>query len=80
MARLERDREAGLVSLLSPTSLVERAFEKLAHTDATAMIAYEDRDRDFHAQLRAFHYPLMFPEVEYDPALLEGLPQYDPAG
>lgn len=80
MARLERDREAGLVSLLSPTSLVERAFEKLARTDATAMIAYEDRVRDFHAQLRAFHYPLMFPEVEYDPALLEGLPQYDPAG
>ena len=78
-ARLERDREAGLVSLLSPTSFVERAFEKLARTDATAMVAYEDRIRDFHGGLRQFHYPLMFPEIEYDAAQLEDLPQYAPS-
>lgn len=78
-ARLERDREAGLVSLLSPTSFVERAFEKLARTDATAMVGYEDRIRNFHEDLRLFHYPLMFSGVEYDAAKLEDLPQYDPS-
>ncbi|MBX7483826.1 DUF3526 domain-containing protein [Qipengyuania qiaonensis] len=78
-ARLERDRDAGLVSLLSPTSFVERAFEKLARTDAMAMVAYEDRIRDFHEDLRRFHYALIFPKVEYDAARLEDLPQYDPS-
>jgi ABC-2 type transport system permease protein len=77
-ARLARDEQAGIAALLSPTSFVERAFEKLAGTDARAMIAYEDNVRDFHAQLRAFHYPLMFPEKPYDPELLKKLPVYSP--
>jgi len=77
-ARLERDRQAGIASLLSPASFVERAFEKLAGTDAASMIAYEDAVRDFHADLRAFHYPLMFPEEPYDEGLLSGLPEYNP--
>ncbi len=77
-ARLARDRQAGLVSYLSPASFVERGFERLAGTDAASMIAYEDNVRNFHAGLRAFHYPLMFPEVPYDAALLNDLPIYDP--
>lgn len=79
-ARLERDRAAGVLSLLSPTSFVERSFEKLAQTDATAIIAYEDNVREFHKELRQFHYPLLFPEVEFDAARLDDLPRYDPAG
>ena len=76
--RLSRDRQAGLVALLSPTSFVERTFEKLSKTDAASMIAYEDAVREFHAELRAFHYPLMFPEKPYDAELLSGLPDYKP--
>lgn len=76
-ARIERDREAGLVSLLSPTSFVERSLEKLARTDASPMVAYEDRVRDFHEELRQFHYPLLFREVEYDADRLRDLPRYD---
>ncbi len=76
--RMSRDRQAGLVSLLSPTSFVERSFEKLAGTDAASMISYEDAVRGFHAELRAFHYPLMFPEEPYDGELLSGLPSYTP--
>ncbi|MEM8825728.1 MAG: DUF3526 domain-containing protein [Pseudomonadota bacterium] len=79
-ARLRRDRQAGFLSLLSPTALVERSLERLAGTDAASMIAYEDEVRDFHADLRAFHYPLLFPEVDYDPALLANLPTYEPVG
>jgi len=78
-ARLERDRQAGLAAFLSPTSFVERAFEKLARTDALSMIAYEDAVRNFHRELRAFHYPLMFPDKPYDEELLSGLPIYKPS-
>jgi len=78
-ARIARDRQAGMAAFLSPTSFVERAFEKLAGTDAGSMVGYEDAVRDYHKQLRSFYYPLMFPEKEYDPQLLEELPAYMPS-
>lgn len=78
-ARLARDRVAGLAAFLSPSALVERYFEHLAGTDAAAMIAYEDAVRAYHAQLRAFHYPLLFRDEPYDPAVLGGLPAYEAA-
>jgi len=77
-ARLARDREAGLASFLSPTSFVERSFEKLAGTDAASMIAYENAVRDFHKQLRAFHYPYLFPDEPYDSEKLKDLPRFEP--
>lgn len=77
-ARLERDRQAGLAAMISPTSYVERAFENLAGTDTAAMIAYEAAVRDFHRRLKAFYYPLMFPEKSFDPDLFNDLPRYDP--
>ena len=78
-ARVARDRQAGFASLLSPTSLVERAFEKLAGTDAGAMIAYEDRVREYHGDLRAFYYPLMFLDEPFDAQRLNDLPVYSPS-
>jgi ABC-2 type transport system permease protein len=78
-ARLARDRAAGLAAFLSPSALVERYFEHLAGTDAAAMIAYEDAVRAYHAQLRAFYYPLLFRDEPYDPVVLGGLPAYEAA-
>lgn len=77
--RLARDRAAGVAAFLSPTALVERGFERLAHTDMRAMIAYEDQVRAFHAELRAFHYPLFFRDPPYDPAMFDDLPRYEAA-
>jgi ABC-2 type transport system permease protein len=77
--RLARDRAAGLAAFLSPTALVERGFERLAGTDTRAMIAYEDRVRAFHSELRAFHYPLFFRDPPYDPAVFAQLPRYSAA-
>jgi ABC-2 type transport system permease protein len=77
--RLARDRAAGWAALLSPTAFVERGLERLAGTDTAAMIAYEERVRAFHAELRAFHYPLLFRDPLYDPAVLDRLPRYQPA-
>ncbi len=77
-ARIARDRQASLAAFLSPTSMVERSFEKLADTDALSMIAYEDEVRAFHADLRAFHYPLLFPNAPFDRELLNDLPAFTP--
>ena len=77
--RLARDAAAGRAALFSPASLVERYFQHLAGTDAAAMIAYEDEVRAYHARLRAFHYPLLFRDPPYDPALLEMAPAFTPA-
>lgn len=79
-ARLARDRQAELMAFLSPTSFVERKFERLAGTDAGSMIAYEDAVRAFHAELRAFHYPMMFREDPFELKVLDELPRFDPAG
>ncbi len=76
--RLARDRWAGVAAFLSPTAVVERGFERLAGTDARAMIAYEDSVRAFHADLRAFHYPLFFRDPPYDPTVFRDLPRYQP--
>jgi ABC-2 type transport system permease protein len=77
-ARLARDTQADLAAWASPTSLVERAIEKLAGTDARSMISYEDQVRDYHGELRAFYYPLMFPEEPYEEELLKALPTFTP--
>jgi ABC-2 type transport system permease protein len=77
-ARIERDHKAWLAAIVSPTSLVERSFEKLAGTDTISTIRYEDNVREYHAQLRAFHYLLLFPELPYDGTKLDDLPVYKP--
>lgn len=76
--RMARDRAAGMAAFLFPTSLVERGFERLANTDTAAMIAYEDMVRAYHSDLRAFHYPMLFRDPPYDPAVFAALPRYEP--
>lgn len=75
--RIARDRAAGIAAFLSPATLVERGFERLADTDTAAMIGYEDAVRAYHAQLRAFHYPQLFRDPPYDPAVFSELPHYE---
>lgn len=76
--RVARDQAAGIAALVSPTSVVERGFERLAGTDMSGMIAYEDAVRAYHAELRAFHYPMLFRDPPYDPAVFARLPGYTP--
>jgi ABC-2 type transport system permease protein len=76
--RIARDGAARIAAFLSPASLVERGFERLAGTDTAAMIAYEDAVRAYHADLRGFHYPLLFRDPPYDPAVFAQLPRYVP--
>ena len=74
--RLERDRLAGLFAIVAPPALLERLLQQLAGTDTRSVLAYEDRVRNFHAELRAFYYPGLFGEDSFDPALQTNLPEF----
>jgi len=56
-SRQKRDELTSRLSFISPASLMQRRFEKLAKTDAKASFAYETRVRNFHKALREWHYP-----------------------
>lgn len=76
--RLQRERMATWIALLSPPSLLERLLQGLAGTDMQAAIAYEDSVRAFHAELRGFYYPKLFRHVPFDPSALKDIPEYCP--
>jgi len=76
VGRLERDRLAGMFSLLAPPILLERSLQALAKTNFSAAIAYEDRVRDFHKELRDFYYQKMFRKEAFDNKLLKYLPVF----
>jgi ABC-2 type transport system permease protein len=75
-----RDEIAYWSSLVSPATLLQRTMEHLADTDMRAALAYEQSVRDFHANLRAWHYPKMFESEGFDAdqALL-AVPVFEPA-
>lgn len=77
--RLERDRLASRLAWLAPPALMERALQALARTDLRTALAYEARVRAFHAELRHFHYPLLFGERPFDAADTDAIPQFKPA-
>ena len=74
--RLERDRMAGLLAFAAPPALLERLLQKLAATDVSSALTYEDQVRSFHSELRAFYYPGFFGDEPFDPNRLADLPQF----
>lgn len=77
-AIIQKDKAAGLVAYLSPPVLSQRLMNKLAKTDISAALAYEQNVRDFHQSLRTFFYPLLFNNPEYDVKSIEELPVFSP--
>lgn len=75
--RLQRDHLAGLASLLAPPSLLERSMQILARTDLRSAVAYEDRVRGFHAELRDYYYPWLFRNIPFDTTALGQLPGFE---
>jgi ABC-2 type transport system permease protein len=45
---------------------VQLALHRLADTDPQAQMAYLERIRGFHAELRRFYYPYIFDERPFD--------------
>ncbi|MFK8014428.1 MAG: DUF3526 domain-containing protein [Gammaproteobacteria bacterium] len=69
----ERDRFMQRVSLVSPPLLMDRFFTRLARTDIAAFQRYDRCVRDFHADLRHSHYPMLFGAKPYDAQALLAL-------
>lgn len=72
----DKYQTAGLVSWLSPVTLVQRLMTHLAKTDAPAAYQYEQQVRNFHSALRAFYYPLLFKEPVFEQEVLNNLPAF----
>ncbi|MEM7329231.1 MAG: DUF3526 domain-containing protein [Pseudomonadota bacterium] len=76
--RKQRDALAAALSWLSPPAKVERVFQSIAGTDTTASEDYENRVRAFHAELREYYYPLLFPDAPYTDEMVSRRPSYAP--
>ncbi|MEO1641915.1 MAG: DUF3526 domain-containing protein, partial [Pseudomonadota bacterium] len=77
--RERRETMASILSWLSPPAKVERVFQSLAETDMDAALEYEDRIRDFHANLRAFYYPGLFRGDAFTNEAIEARPSFQVA-
>jgi len=71
--RRKRDHLAMWSSVISPATAMQRSLEHLAKTDMKAAMDYEQRVREFHTELRNWHYPRLFQgqPFEADSAKLE---------
>lgn len=74
----KRERAADLIAWASPPARVERTLQRLAGTDMEAHLRYIDRVRQFHAELRQVHYPMLFRDEPFEPRRLDDLPVYVP--
>ena len=73
-----RERRAGLVSWALPPIAIQRGLHRLANTDVSAQLAYQDRVRAFHDRLRRFYYPYLFDGTPFTPAQFDTAPEYAP--
>ena len=73
-----REQRAGLVSWALPPIAIQRGLHRLANTDVSAQLAYQDRVRAFHDRLRRFYYPYLFDGTPFTPAQFDSAPEYAP--
>ncbi len=74
--KLQRDNIAAWAAFLAPPSLLERTLQSLAGTDLSASVAYEQKVRAFHAELRAFYYLKLFGNEPFEKAMLKDVPKF----
>jgi ABC-2 type transport system permease protein len=77
-AALERrDRAGRAFGWVLPSVGVQALLTRLARTDLTAQLAYQDRIRAFHARLRHFYYGYVFHDRPFDRADFRRAPRFD---
>jgi ABC-2 type transport system permease protein len=72
----QRDQLTGLVAWLSPPVATTRLLQGIAHTDVDSVLAYEQRIRDHHEQIRRYFYPMLFEEIPFTTNNLTGFPSF----
>ena len=71
-----RAATADALGWLLPSVGVQALLTRLAHTDLSAQLAYQDRIRAFHRRLRAFYYDYMFHDRPFGKADFARAPRY----
>jgi ABC-2 type transport system permease protein len=61
----QRDRWTRHLGYVLPAVGVQAGLHRLAETDLSAQLAYQDRIRAFHDRLRTFYYPYIFDELPF---------------
>ncbi len=74
-----RDQWARRWSLLVPPLATQLALDRLAATDLTAQMAYQDAVRKYHERLRLHFYPLFFATAPIDVVEWDEVPVFEPA-
>jgi len=77
-AALERrDRAGRAFGWVLPSVGVQALLTRLARTDLTAQLAYQDRIRAFHARLRSFYYGYVFYDRPFGRDEFRHTPRFD---
>jgi ABC-2 type transport system permease protein len=71
-----RDNWTRRTGVMLPAVGVQTLIHRLAQTDLTAQLAYQDRVRAFHERLRGFYYPYVFNEVRFGNADFAAAPRW----
>ncbi|MHA6768916.1 DUF3526 domain-containing protein [Sphingobium ummariense] len=72
-----RDAAAHSIGWLLPSVGVQSVMARLANTDVQAQLAYQDRIRAFHKQLRNFYYGYLFTDKPFGKADFEKAPKFE---
>ena len=72
-----RDGAARALGWVLPSVGVQALLTRLARTDPMAQLAYQDRVRAFHAELRRFYYAYLFRDRPYGKADFAAAPRFD---
>jgi ABC-2 type transport system permease protein len=72
-----RDNAMSSVAWISPPLLTERLLSYAGQTDVASFQRYDQCVRKFHQNLREFHYPMLFGDVEYSSQRMGKLPTYE---
>lgn len=76
---LERAVWSERLGMVTPGVATQLALHRLAATDPAAQIAYQDRIRAFHGQLRHFYYPYLFKDKPFERADFDRAPVFKPS-
>lgn len=71
-----RDTWTRRLAVILPPLATQVTIHRLAETDLAAQLAYQDRIRTYHRQLREFYYPYIFDERAFGPAEFNASPRW----
>ncbi len=72
-----RDATGRALGWILPSVGVQALLTRIAQTDLTAQLAYQDRIRAFHHRLRSFYYPYLFRDRPFEKADFDRAPRFD---